>query len=337
MQEYKLLTANPIGGVWSGSADGSGNFDPSQGQGTYEVIYTYDFGGGCEKADTISITVGAPTDPCYNTVDVLIDPAGPFAEDAGAQTLTANPIGGVWSGSVDASGNFDPSQGQGTYEVIYTYDFGGGCEKADTISITVGAPTDPCYNTADVLIDPTGPFAEDAGIQTLTANPIGGVWSGSADASGNFDPSQGQGTYEVIYTYDFGGGCEKADTISITVGAPTDPCYNTVDVLIDPAGPFAEDAGVQTLTANPIGGVWSGSVDASGNFDPSQQGTYEVIYTYDFGGGCEKADTISITVGAPTDPCYNTADVLIEQVLLQKTGHTNFDSESHRRGMVRFS
>ena len=90
--------------------------------------------------------------------------------------------------------------------------------KADTISITVGAPTDPCYNTADVLIDPAGPFAEDAGSTNFDCKShLGGVWSGSADASGNFDPSQGQGTYEVIYTYDFGGGCEKADTLYIQV------------------------------------------------------------------------------------------------------------------------
>ena len=309
----QILTATPLGGVWSGAADSNGNFDPSIGQGTYELIYTYDFGNGCSKADTIDIIVGAPTDPCYNTVDVVIDPAGPFAEDAGAQSLTASPIGGTWSGVADSNGNFDPSIGQGTYEVIYTYDFGNGCLKADTIDIIVGAPTDPCYNTVDVVIDPAGPFAEDAGFQSLSASPIGGTWSGAADSNGNFDPSIGQGTYEVIYSYDFGNGCSKADTIDIIVGAPTDPCYNTADVVIDPAGPFAEDAGVQSLSASPIGGTWSGAADSNGNFDPSiGQGTYELIYTYDFGNGCTKADTIDIIVGASTDPCYNTADVVID-------------------------
>ena len=211
---------------------------------------------GCTKADTIDIIVGASTDPCYNTADVVIDPAGPFAEDAGAQSLTASPIGGTWSGVADSNGNFDPSIGQGTYELIYTYDFGNGCTKADTVDIIVDAPTDPCYNTADVVIDPVGPFAEDAGIQSISATPIGGTWSGAADSNGNFDPSIGQGTHEVIYTYDFGNGCSKADTIDITVDPPVDPCYNTADVVIDPAGPFAEDAGAQSLTASPLGGTW---------------------------------------------------------------------------------
>ena len=84
--------------------------------------------------------------------------------------------------------------------MIYTYDFGNGCTKADTIDVTVDPPVDPCYNTADVVIDPAGPFAEDAGVQSLSATPIGGTWSGTADSNGNFDPSIGQGTYEVIYT-----------------------------------------------------------------------------------------------------------------------------------------
>ena len=107
----------------------------------------------------------------------------------------------------------------------YTYDFGNGCLKADTIDITVGAPSDPCYNTADVVIDPVGPFAEDAGIQSISATPIGGTWSGAADSNGNFDPSIGQGTHGSDFnTYDFGNGCSKADTIDITVDPPVDPC-----------------------------------------------------------------------------------------------------------------
>ena len=308
----QALTASPLGGVWSGSADSNGNFDPSIGQGTYEVIYTYDFGNGCIKADTIDIVVNQVIDPCDTTAAVVLDPAGPFLEDAGIQALTASPLGGVWSGSADSNGNFDPSIGQGTYEVIYTYDFNNGCIKADTIDIVVNPVIDPCDTTAAVVLDPAGPFLEDAGIQALTASPLGGVWSGSADSNGNFDPSIGQGTYEVIYTYDFNNGCIKADTIDIVVNPVVDPCDTTAAVVLDPAGPFIEDAGVQALTASPLGGVWSGSADSNGNFDPSiGQGTYEVVYTYDFGNGCIKADTIDIVVTPIVDPCAGTDTVFI--------------------------
>ena len=306
------LTASPLGGTWSGSADANGMFDPNLTPGSYEVYYTYDFGAGCTKADTISISVEAPVNPCFGTDTVRVDSAGPFAQDAGLQQLTASPLGGTWSGNANANGMFDPNLTPGSYEVYYTYDFGAGCTKADTISITVSAPVDPCFGTDTVSINPVGPFAQDAGLQQLTASPLGGTWSGSADANGMFDPNLTPGSYEVYYTYDFGAGCTKADTISISVEAPVDPCFGTDTVSINPAGPFAQDAGLQQLTASPLGGTWSGSADANGMFDPNlTPGSYEVYYTYDFGAGCTKADTISITVSAPVDPCFGTDTVSI--------------------------
>ena len=78
--------------------------------------------------------------------------------------------------------------------------------------IVVTSTIDPCEGTGAVTIVSAGPFAEDAGIQSLSASPSGGSWSGTADSNGNFDPSIGKGTHEVIYTYDFGNGCVKADT-----------------------------------------------------------------------------------------------------------------------------
>ena len=307
------LTATPVGGTWTGSADANGMFDPNLTPGTYEVYYSYDFGGGCTKADTLSITVDPPVDPCFGTDPVAISPAGPFAQDAGLQQLTASPLGGTWAGSADANGMFDPSTGVGSYEVYYSYDFGGGCTKSDTLSITVDPPVDPCFGTDTVRIDSAGPFAQDAGLQQLTASPLGGTWAGSADANGMFDPNVTPGTYEVYYSYDFGGGCTKSDTLSITVEAPVDPCFGTDTVRIDAAGPFAQDAGLQQLSASPLGGTWTGIADTNGMFDPNlTPGTYEVYYSYDFGGGCTKADTLSVTVDPPVDPCFGTDTVRID-------------------------
>ena len=144
-----------------------------------------------------------PPDPCAGTDAVTITPAGPFTTDQGIQQLLASPAGGTWSGSANSDGTFDPSQGVGFYSVIYTKDFGNGCIKADTSSIEVQSPPDPCAGTDTVLITPAGPFTTDQGIQQLIANPSGGTWSGSANTDGTFDPSQGIGFYSVIYTVDF--------------------------------------------------------------------------------------------------------------------------------------
>ncbi len=288
----QTLTANPQGGTWLGAVNGNGNFDPSVGEGSYEAIYVYDFGNACIGSDTIRIRVGAPSDPCYNTAEVLIPPVGPFAEDAGSQTLIATPVGGTWSGAVDIDGDFDPSMGKGTYEVIYTYDFGQGCIKSDKINITVGPPTDPCFNAAEVLIDGAGPFTEDDGVYRLVASPAGGSWSGPVSADGTFDPSIGQGSYKVEYTYENENGCIRKAEINIQVLPGSDPCQ----ARIDPIGPISPSQNVIQLTASPEGGTWSGDVTPTGAFDPGCPGVYTVIYTHQSGANCQDADTTTIWV-----------------------------------------
>ena len=478
-QEVQQLSGNPSGGSWSGSANADGTFDPSQGAGLYTVTYTVDFGDGCSKSVDASITVNAPGDPCTGQPDVTVDPAGPFTTDQGIQQLSGNPDGGIWSGSVNADGTFDPSQGAGSYTVTYTVDFGDGCIQSDQISIVVNEPPtgdctipynlalnqpsshsstneegiasftndgntigddfsgtdanlshtafgdnqpwwkvdlgtsstldrvvlynrntsnsrhlsrlksfylyfsdsemdgershsslkndgaiewihytgevgtdetiqlnalearhvmikligngplhiaefeiygcpgeggggDPCAGQPDVTIAPAGPFTTDQGIQQLIANPSGGTWSGGANTDGSFDPSQGEGSYIVTYSVDFGNGCIKSNDITIIVNAQGDPCTGQPVVAINPAGPFTTDQGIQQLSGNPAGGAWSGAANASGAFDPSQgAGTYTVIYTVDFGDGCVQSDDLSITVtDPPTGECsvpYNMA------------------------------
>ncbi|MEM9722779.1 MAG: PQQ-dependent sugar dehydrogenase, partial [Bacteroidota bacterium] len=132
---------------------------------------------------------------------------------------------------------------------IAAYDSAGNVSN-QSVSIAVQTlPSDPCNGTAPVSITSAGPFPQDAGAQQLSATPTGGTWSGSADVNGIFDPNVTQGNYEVYYAYDFGGGCIKEDTITVIVGQPTDPCFGTEAVSITPAGPFAQDAGAQQLTA----------------------------------------------------------------------------------------
>ena len=479
-QGIQQLVASPIGGTWSGSADSNGNFDPSVGAGSYSVIYTVDFGNGCVKADTITIEVNDPSDPCSGTETVVITPVGPFTTDQGIQQLVASPLGGTWSGSADTNGNFDPSVGAGSYSVIYTVDFGNGCINADTLQLGVteadtgacttpinlalnqsvsqsstyggglaslavdgdttgnspwsanlqhtqteyqpwwevdlgqqsdidqvniynrsnccqnrvrdfyilvsdapisptdslsellnspqvtahfvagqigalgeipfevsgryvriqltnpdlmlhmaevevmGCPNttpDPCEGTESVAITPAGPFMTDQGIQQLVASPIGGTWSGSADTNGNFDPSVGAGSYSVIYAVDFGNGCVKADTTTIEVNDPSDPCSGTETVVITPTGPFTTDQGIQQLVASPSGGTWSGLADSNGNFDPSiGSGSYSVIYTVDFGNGCVKADTLQVEVTeADTGACTTPINLALNQPASQSS------------------
>lgn len=76
------------------------------------------------------------------------------------------------------------------------------------------------YNTAeleDLAINEIDPICTSAGVQTLTANLVGGTWGGAAESNGQIDPSTlAPGTYSVSYTL---GDleCEYSDEITIEI------------------------------------------------------------------------------------------------------------------------
>ncbi|MFH6604507.1 BspA family leucine-rich repeat surface protein [Maribacter algicola] len=80
-------------------------------------------------------------DPCEE-IQVAIDPVGPFLGTEGPQSLTASPLGGIWSGDVSAEGIFDPGQGIGFYSATYTYTEG---------TCTISASTEIIVNPADCI------------------------------------------------------------------------------------------------------------------------------------------------------------------------------------------
>jgi hypothetical protein len=52
-----LLTADPPGGVWGGSASAEGIFDPSSGPGIYDIFYTISSNEACEATTILQIEV----------------------------------------------------------------------------------------------------------------------------------------------------------------------------------------------------------------------------------------------------------------------------------------
>ncbi|MEM9141477.1 MAG: Ig-like domain-containing protein [Bacteroidota bacterium] len=75
----------------------------------------------------------------------------------------------------------------------------------------------PCEGVTMPEITDAGPYLDTNGVQTLSASPPGGSWSGASN-DGTFDPSSmGAGTYSVTYTYDNGAGCVRSDTRDIVV------------------------------------------------------------------------------------------------------------------------
>ncbi len=274
------LTASPSGGDWFGPGTSiTGLFNPATaGTGNHIITNDYISPQGCSGFDTIhiivqsspSVTISGPTQWCQNEGNV---------------TFTASPAGGVWGGAANASGVVDPTGlPPGSYQITYDYVSPSGCSGSDTHTLQIFSPP-------TVTINPAGPFCVGQGVQQLTATPVGGTWGGAANASGQFTPSAA-GTFQVTYTYTNLSGCQQSATISITVNSGPVP-------TITPAGPFCTDAGIQTVTATPVGGTWSGAANAAGQIDPALlgSGTHTVIYSVTI-SGCTGTATQNITVNS---------------------------------------
>ena len=80
------------------------------------------------------------------------------------------------------------------------------------------------------ITDPGLISEEDQAIQ-LSASPAGGVWSG-ASTDGSFDPTQGAGLYEVIYTYEAFAGCSGADTLVFEVLPAGSTCDSPTNLAL---------------------------------------------------------------------------------------------------------
>ncbi|MDT0622970.1 discoidin domain-containing protein, partial [Croceitalea vernalis] len=235
----------PTGGVWSGDST-DGTFDPAIGEGTYSITYTVDFGNDCIKEDTIELIISDTVDPCLGAEDVTIDPAGPFATDAGIQSLTALPIGGVWSGDT-TNGDFDPSAGEGTYNVTYTVDFGNGCTKDETISIIVEAASTgggTCTTTTNLALTGTASQSSTYGFGEASY-AIDGNTNGTSPWSADLQHTV-SGENESWWQVDLG---EENVIEEIVIYNRTDKLQarlNNFYVLIS-ENPFDENASLQNL------------------------------------------------------------------------------------------
>ncbi|HNQ67442.1 MAG TPA: gliding motility-associated C-terminal domain-containing protein [Bacteroidales bacterium] len=278
------LAAITAGGVWSGTSVSGNTFDPSIGEGDYTISYVVT-NGVCSDNDDVVLHVDEVT-------DVTITAAGPFCETGPAVILTAATPGGTWSGngiSDPATGEFTPGDANIGVNTISYVIINGACTDTDTEDITVD-------ELIDASITTTGPFCENEGSITLLSVNPGGTWTGTGVTGNTFDPSIGEGDYNINYEI-INGTCSDDNDVLLHVDSE-------VDATITPIGPFCGFDGCVALVAATPGGVWSGTGVIGNNFCPSVAG--EGIWTIDYdvsNGACSDNDDINITVNEnPTAP-----------------------------------
>lgn len=279
---FNLVAATP-GGIWSGpgiTSSLNGTFNPSiAGPGIHTV--TYFIPNACNNIATFDVDVD--DDPT-----ITLTSPEPFCTGLGTLPLTADVLGGTWSGTgiVDPiTGDFDPtSVATGDYEI--TYLLPGACMTDTSFTVQVRPTVDPAITSPGVL-------CETGNDITLTAITPGGIWSGTGIVNANagvFSPSTaGPGLHTVTYT--IANACNGVGTIDIqvasfdvpTVSGPAEMCIGEASVV---------------LTAVPAGGVFTGTgiTNPNGEFTPASAGAGNAVITYTYNNGCQTVDQHAINV-----------------------------------------
>ncbi len=307
-EEGFYLSANPIGGQWSGfGVDPDGWFEPSIWT-VGENILSYSLNNGaCSVYGEMMVTV----------LDVPIVEAGDdqlVCEENTAFFLNGSPAGGTWAidngGVIISNSIFDPqASGPGIYNLTYSFTSLNGCENSDSKVILVNALPQVDAGPDLSICDNPNDF------QLSGYYPPGGYWNGvGVTSQGVFNPNNtpGIGSYTLIYVFtDPFTLCSNADTIEVTVDAAP-------DIEAGPNDTLCIDDGLYVLNnAFPNGAIWSGTgiVDPqNGIFDPQLAGggLHVLTYTLD-NGNCLVQDSRLIYVIDLTETALEEIETCISE------------------------
>ncbi len=282
------LTANPPGGTWSADAPG-GVFDPSIGQGIYNIVYTNP--NACPTTANISIEV-------YDSPEATIspDPAA-FCEEVGFIDISVTATGGDGNYSFDWNTPSGPLSGSlitGFDEGLYTITVsdGNGCEEISELVVEMNP-------TPFVVIDDPGPICEDVFLLTLIGTPSGGTWAGpDISITGDLFPSvMGPGQYNYTYTYTDNFGCTGAESYDLViVPGPSAIAFNT--------GPYCEGATIELFGESTEAGSlysWMGPNGYTSNVQNPTNATEPGFYVLEVTSpsGCISTEEITEVEVAP--------------------------------------
>ncbi|MFC2114569.1 PKD domain-containing protein [Bacteroidota bacterium] len=214
-------TWQSLQGVGVVGSPGSYHFDPNasgvSNGSTYDCVYHYIDIKSCENEDTVKITV-------YETPVVEAGSYPDICINASPKALNGTPAGGTWTsnkpGAIVGNSFYPDKAGLGSHELTYTFT-NVICTVEDKVTITVRPlPT----ISVGTRLGATS-FCSNNGYIELVGNPVGGVWTGPADAIAYdkfFNTSIGststtETSYDLTYTYQDQYGCENSKILTVTV------------------------------------------------------------------------------------------------------------------------
>ena len=311
-----ILSATPIGGLWSGPGVNGNSFDPSTaGPGTHTINYTFINSNNCTASEDIQIVV---TD--CNCPNPAMANAGSDLKVCGNQLILLNGTVNttpLWS--TNGTGFFDdPNMALTIYNASPADILAGSVTLTLTASDPDGAG--PCSAATDqtvitfqamlsVVANPVNDLCISANPVTLTGNPGGGTWSGIGVTGNTFDPAiAGIGSFTLSYDVS-SGGCDGSDDIVV----------NVIDLPAVSIGTLADfcigDPAIVLNIGSPAGGSYylnGDLVNAITSFNPSMIGTQTITYIVGT-SPCTNQAITSFKVNDCACPNQATSDAGIDQ------------------------
>lgn len=285
-----LRTDRP-GGIWSGTGitdSRLGVFDPSKlSPGSYPITYTIG-PVGCQSISNITLQVVASENVFIS--DTIL------CENSDIIQLVASPSSGVWSGNpaVTMSGSFDPGiSGIGSFSLDYFYQDINGCAIKKKIDVRVEAlPNLTSADTSVVCVGNGIVVLED--ILNVKSNPSGGKYSfllGNISVSNVINlEDYNVSVLPVTIIYHL-NQCEVRDSAFIQFVAKPELKITADTTLCIFDSLF-------TLSANVMGGLWSGpGVNPNtGIINLKNAGEGLKKYTYSFQPNTSCAQKLSLDI-----------------------------------------
>jgi|GEM_PF-914801 len=266
-----------------------------------DVLYVIATNLGCTSvpSSTINMTVNPIPTVSLSVSDTAVC-------DGTTVTFTASPSG-YDNYTFLNNGSSAQSGGSSTYAAILT-----AGNQFTLIATDIGCSSSPT-NPISVIVNPI-PLVNagtdmdaclDIGVQSLSAAPTGGNWSGAGITGTSFSPpNAGIGTHTLTYTYTDANGCGDSDQLDFTVyGLPT--VVAGADVGICQGRNIALDA---TATGNNLAYQWSPSAGLSNATiedpiaSPNQTTSYSLTVT-DI-NGCTAVDGFDVVVSPSATPRF---------------------------------
>ncbi|MBA4305073.1 MAG: hypothetical protein C0424_12660 [Sphingobacteriaceae bacterium] len=275
---FNLNAGVPAGGYWTGTGitdSLAGTFNPGvNGTGNSNVTLMYHV-DGCIDSLVVNLVrtniVGDTLRRCITSGNLGL----------GQANTGRTPAGGTWSGpGVNPAGNgtFNAvTAGIGFHRLYYT---ANGC--VDSLVVEVQPIPNAQADTTVCIL--SGPFS-------LRSSYAGGRWTGAGitdSLAGVFSPAvAGLGAHRIYQRLQ--GGC--IDSLLVTVTPLPVIAFSGIDTVV-----CFRDTAI-TVTATPVGGLFSGQGMLGNEFRPRLAGVGSHWIYYRAGSGpCERTDSFRVVV-----------------------------------------